>query len=220
MQRGIPILLLILLIVTPASAATEAEILALEASGEKLPPPELVTQIESELWIARNTFPVLEKIEAMPDWIPGELLIGLTEEAAARFEAGEFTELDELNDALQLVAADRFGSSTAYHFRYQSPYNPELLVPDYEGIEGVRYAEPNGVMGDGPDIRWEEPGLYTFRYAWGDCPAGCLQEHLWRIRVQDGGAEIVEEWGQELPVWLVAPQSSFGVLKGSFGTRR
>lgn len=40
----------------------------------------------------------------------------------------------------------------------------------------------------------------VFRVGWGDCPAGCIDEHRWTYRVgADGSIELVAEGGDPLP---------------------
>jgi hypothetical protein len=34
---------------------------------------------------------------------------------------------------------------------------------------------------------------------WGDCPAGCGNEHLWELQVTDDGIASFEEWGDDIP---------------------
>jgi len=40
----------------------------------------------------------------------------------------------------------------------------------------------------------------VFRIGWGDCPAGCIDEHLWTYRVgADGSVGLVAESGDPVP---------------------
>jgi hypothetical protein len=40
----------------------------------------------------------------------------------------------------------------------------------------------------------------VFRMGWGDCPAGCIEEHRWTYRVgADGSIELVGESGDPIP---------------------
>jgi hypothetical protein len=81
----------------------------------------------------------------------------------------------------------------------------------YAAAEGVGYAEPSSRAGDGNDITSTVVGFYDFRLAWGDCPAGCLYEHVWVFQVKDGAVILLDEYGDEIPV-PVDP-SSWGRLK-------
>ena len=82
----------------------------------------------------------------------GELLVGLTEEAMGQFKNGEYRGLDALNQEYGPVTMTPFQIIDALHLKFAQGYNPEYLAPLYGAAEGVRYAEPNGLIGDGDDI--------------------------------------------------------------------
>lgn len=68
--------------------------------------------------------------------------------------------------------------------------NTVALSARLKEITGVRYAEPNGVGGDPPDIRARDLGTeweLTYRLGYGDCPSGCIQEHFWIFSVSTSG---------------------------------
>jgi hypothetical protein len=203
---------------TAAAQVTEAEILALEYSGELLPPAALTAQIESDLSLIRSAKPVLEKIDVFPRWAAGEILLRLTEEAAERFDAGEHEEHNALNAKYGLSESRRFLGSPTYHFRFDLPYHPDLLSGVYDELADVEYAEPNYTCCDGPDIEYKGDRTYIFVYAWGDCMAGCLNEHVWEVQVSDGSVVILQETGDPLPSFLPAGPESWGALKSRFGT--
>jgi len=48
-------------------------------------------------------------------------------------------------------------------------------------------------------------GSYTVKVTigWGDCPAGCINQHTWTYRVgRDGGLTLLEESGVPVPASL------------------
>jgi hypothetical protein len=48
----------------------------------------------------------------------------------------------------------------------------------------------------GADDGWQ----VTVRIGWGDCPAGCINEHRWTYAVaRNGGVELLREEGDEVP---------------------
>lgn len=50
-------------------------------------------------------------------------------------------------------------------------------------------------------------GGYTIELTlgWGDCPAGCIERHVWTFEVTaEGGVRLVSESGDEVPVDLPA----------------
>jgi hypothetical protein len=77
------------------------------------------------------------------------------------------------------------------------------LSKKFEPIEGVFYAEPNGVIGDGDDIKGSiesEYLMFEFSEGWGDCPAGCIHRHYWVFHVMfDGTVEFIRSYGDPLP---------------------
>ena len=73
--------------------------------------------------------------------------------------------------------------------------NVAAALRAYRAIDGVGYAGPDAMLGDGSDIeaatvegRWH----VVFRRAWGDCPAGCINEELSFFTVADGEAVPIE----------------------------
>jgi hypothetical protein len=70
------------------------------------------------------------------------------------------------------------------------PLNMWAIGKIFNKIAGVRYAEPDGVGGDGNDIIaiLNMDNLhYKFSIGWGDCPAGCTQRRYWEYTVSAAG---------------------------------
>ena len=60
----------------------------------------------------------------------------------------------------------------------------------FEHINGIRYAEPGGWGGDGPEIQANLSASFiefTYSIGWGDCPAGCTARHYWEYTVDHHG---------------------------------
>lgn len=194
---------------------TDAEVLALEISSELLPPPDLVIQITSDLTAIRAHDPYFEAIHVMPTWMPGDLLIGLSEEAIAQFHAGTYHGLDSLNAEYGPVDVRNLILNWL-HLEFSEPYHPVVLASLYVSEEGVLFVEPNGMGVDGDDIIATELGEYTFKHGWGDCPSGCISDHYWVFTVVDGHVILVREYGDDVPV----AQSTWGELKSRFRSVR
>lgn len=81
--------------------------------------------------------------------------------------------------------------------------NPLPVAEMFSEIPSLSDAELNYLVGDGSTIKVEtEPGmiLYRFIYAWGDCPAGCINRHFWEFSVdENGNVEFMDEGGTALP---------------------
>ncbi len=75
--------------------------------------------------------------------------------------------------------------------RSDSPINTKDLAFIFSQIDGVKMAEPNGMAGDGNDIRWTSGGktgmALRFSKGWGDCPSGCIHRANWTFYVPESG---------------------------------
>ena len=82
--------------------------------------------------------------------------------------------------------------------------NTVALSKVLEGIQGILFAGPDWAIGDGSDIRLDDPteGLrYHFSIGWGDCPSGCIYRHTWHIAVAtDGRVTYLGSSGPPLPI--------------------
>jgi hypothetical protein len=208
--------LVLLIALAPSAMAQvdDATVLALELDGPGgiiRVDPDLVAAIDGELALTRGQLPNLAGIHVHPSWMPGEIIVGMTEAAFAAFLDGTFTGFDDLLAAYPLAGFTPFSFIEAVHMVFVEPLHPENLALLFAAIDGVTYAEPNHVGGDGDDITIEALGSYVFKRGWGDCPSGCIYNHYWRVEIQDGTAVIVEEWGDELPVAVQA--ASWSALK-------
>src|SRR5207247_33965 len=104
---------------------------------------------------------------------------------------------------------DRFGLTLAsFSFdvpvlRARQPLNMAAVAVLFEGIPGVLSAAPNGLFGDGDDVRASAaPNGWRLEYSVGsgDCPAGCLARHAWTFLVTpDGNVTFQGSSGAPLP---------------------
>lgn len=80
--------------------------------------------------------------------------------------------------------------------------NMDALSLRFARLPGVRYAGPNGVAGDGNDIRGWRGAVVRLDYSvgYGDCPAGCIARRSYRFDVHDDGTvEFVGASGSPPP---------------------
>lgn len=187
----------------PASLSTsvefpdqEAAILALETSGELLPPEDLYNQIHADLAAIRLAYPDMNMVTHMPPWTPGELEVTLTPEAMDQYKKGEYHGLDALNAEYGPVDIDAY--DTCLVLRFTQPYHPSVLAVHYGKADGVSRVGPVYTIGDGSHITVSLPH-YGFSFGWGDCPAGCIYRHYWDYTVVDGSVTLVKEGGDLLP---------------------
>ena len=84
----------------------------------------------------------------------------------------------------------------------ENALNILALSQKFIGIDGVIYAEPNNVVGDGNDIsafRKSDYVVYEYSLGYGDCLAGCIHKHYWTFRVSyNGNVEFVNSYGSPL----------------------
>lgn len=89
------------------------------------------------------------------------------------------------------------------------PLNVESLANLFAGITGVRFAEPNGYVGDGNDIRGSvgnERILLDYSVGYGDCPSGCIGRRFYHFAVHaDGAVEYLGPSGSPPPTPLPQP---------------
>jgi hypothetical protein len=171
---------------TPAQTATtpradaEAELLAIEASGEIVAPQPLYDRVVAELAAIRADQPTLVAIVARPSWPPSSVVISLDEEGIAAYDAGTFHAWDCPNELYHATAIED-GFLASLVVRFAGLYDIRQVLEDYLVVEHVEHAEVELTAGDGPDVCVSIDGdlhTYVFDDAGGDCPAGCT-EHLY-----------------------------------------
>ncbi len=176
----------------------DEDIIGLEFSGELLAPSSLVSQIAQDLFAIRWSYPEIAGIHVFPPWIPGKLIVALTPEAWEDYQAGTFVELDSLNTEFGAVLIDPYVPGKYLSIDYGALYHPEVLGSIYEGVDGVRYAAPSVIGGDGNDISSEQLSTYTFKRGWGDCLSGCIYADYWVFSVNGGTVELISHYGSSV----------------------
>ena len=192
----------------PASQRSDAVILAdrlMRRDGGQLlldiaARDELAREIAAGLQLVRAAHPELAGIHARERYRPSMLILGLEPPLLRRVQAmfdragrvmtlriGD-PELDALNTELGLHGAKSLGS-----FGVIFCYGPELdliaAAAAYSRLDGVSHAAPETRLGDGPDLeaaRVNGDWYLVFRNAWGDCPAGCINERFSFFVIADG----------------------------------
>ena len=85
----------------------------------------------------------------------------------------------------------------------EKSYNLYALSIMFKEIEGVNWAEPDGLIGGGNNVfakKLNDGNLYyTFMVGWADCPSGCINAHYWDVFVSiDGRVKFIKEYGDPL----------------------
>lgn len=161
-------------------------ILAVACSGSLVIDPErrqgLAAEIDRVLARVRERRPDLADIRARAAFDPRALLVGaerglLAALAHAPERKTGYAAFDALNTGLRLESVRIFSFADAALLRFAAPVNVAAAARAYREVEGVKSAEPDAVVGDGPDIAAARHGAVwhvVIDRARGDCPSGCL----------------------------------------------
>ena len=188
----------------------EAELMALCLSGELTAPDSLYYRILNDLEAIRADFgDVFEPVHGIgfrPPWMASYLLVAFDESAAQLIVDGEYHAWDELNENHH-VTEIKIGGHGLVSLVFDGRLNPHRLAEQYQVLPGALYAEPNFWIGDGPNVyaRQTDFGFsYLFRYARGDCPAGCIHNEYWYFVCEESGPTFIGHWvhrHQPEPEW-------------------
>jgi len=134
------------------------------------------------------------------------ILVDTTKEWTQAWRRGDRLTGNQQIDSLVLTYNLQLGSGwffSNYHTLISpKPLNLIALKNLFKKIDGVIDAAPDGLMGDGNDIflsKVRSNRLFTFKYGWGDCFAGCMFEHYWEIIVTpDERIRFINDYGDRL----------------------
>ncbi|MCA9753558.1 MAG: T9SS type A sorting domain-containing protein [Gemmatimonadetes bacterium] len=194
-----------------AASIPDPEALALEFSGELLAPPALVAEIEQDLALVRASNTVLEEVTVSLDWVPGQVIVGLSSSAFAEFQNGTFLGFDALNAQYGPVVMGANSFTETVHFDFEADYHPDVLAMLYGAVAGAAYAEPSYVNFAGverPDIVMEDQHVYRFEYAWLCDEFTCFNLYYWTYEVLPNGDLVVIDQGGDPPPGVDAPVPS------------
>lgn len=158
---------------------------------EPVVPEELVESIRADLELIDVLLPGASSWWALGPFIPGSMGLYLTFEAALRWEAGTYSEMETILGKYDgTVTRFRLWNSLKsgwLDIEFDEPLNTRLLADEFESIEGVQSVSLNDFIGDGNRAFYiPATGLYIFRHGYGDCPAGCIYQDVYYYQVEDG----------------------------------
>ncbi len=148
---------------------------------------------------ARDTVVDVYRIHTFPSPTTRSLLLELfgTEEWVQRLARREVPTGEPTVDSLLARYSLSIGSVYTMHdgdvlvtLGPPEPLNVQALALLFRGITGVRFSEPNGVVGDGDNIAGsvnESRMLLDYSVGSGDCPAGCTGRRFYHFAVHDDG---------------------------------
>ena len=198
-----------------AAAAAEARILAdriLQRESEDLlldgtRRRALGHEIKQALSLIRRAYPAMADVSVRQGYGRTALVLGLEgalRDAVFAAWAGDdvtappptgHAAFDALGAGLGLRAVQAYPALNSVVLHLDERANVAAALRAYRATDGVGYAEADAMLGDGSDIgaakadgRWH----FVFRLAWGDCPAGCIDEELSFFTVAGGEARLIE----------------------------
>jgi hypothetical protein len=165
------------------------------------PPAELVTSLFNALTAVhatshpvRDTIIEVHRIRAFPNPAVYEFMVNVDPAAAWTHAWRQKQALTGNATVDEMVAKYGITVREYYHWsfgevallRTARPLNMKALSARFAALPGVIWAEPNGYMGDGNDIRASAAsGGWRLDYSigFGDCPAGCINRFTWSFSV-------------------------------------
>jgi hypothetical protein len=209
---------------TPESIAqspfsnAEAEVLAIEASGDVVAPPSVYSRILHDLVAIRSASPAVADMHAMLRWSPRDVLVIFDAEGAAAVVAGTYTEWNCANALYGVSSVARHSESpqstlaNSFDLRFDHRFDAPSLAATYAALPHVVAAGADLFAGDGDDICVSMDGdsySYIFDAGSGDCPAGCIEHTYSGFATAHAGADVVAlgTWSNangSAPPWFTA----------------
>lgn len=206
-------------IITAANSvrfSDDAVVLASRMANEPRISASKAERFDENLRRVREEYPRVEGIHARPAFVLDEMLISLRTGAPwrERWRGGKLETGDaEVDRFLSKYGADGVepllppeedpppeerAKLEAFVIHFEGPLNVEALTTEFEASsKEVRYAEPNGLGGDGDDIVFERTRdgsvSYAFSEGSGDCMAGCIERRVWTVTLKPDGDMSLEE---------------------------
>jgi len=171
----------------------EAEMLAMDVTGQLRAPDQEYERIRRDLALIRATYPQLQQVIDDTDYVPNQLMVGLDNNLP-------HDGYKALNEYYLVVSEQIY-----YSFRlltFCDNLNAPVLAPQYAALPEVQWAEPNGLIGIDDFITvtvWSD-GTYWYDIDDGfmDCFDGCDCHRVWALTVSPGGTVTLVsyyEWG-------------------------
>jgi len=200
----------------------DAELMALCLSGELTAPEGLYADISRDLQKIREdlgaSYPIVTQLKFRPPWLPSCVIAGINPTLAASIRDGSFHTWDELNQRYHLTRIDVTDYLAVLYF--EGRLNSRRLAELYQAVTPGLHPEPNGLIGDGPNIYPRVSGnvrTYLYRNAWGDCMSGCIYSEYWYFLCSDSKSPVlIGHWtsGSGGMIWYFDSRLNIEVYKG------
>ena len=161
----------------------------------------LALELETVLHLVRDALPDAVDVRVHPRHAPGQLLIHfepdlwkLVEGAVTGSEGGGvlrdiYPEFDALTARLGLAGFTPYPTLQSALLCFDDQLDVEETATEFMQLKGIAWAEPNAVLGDGPDVhafRWQDHWMVIVEDAHGDCPSGCIDREFHYFSVMNG----------------------------------
>lgn len=176
----------------------EAELVALQLTGQLLASTSVYNQVRHELKLIRDTWSdsiIHVNIVFEPFWRESFIRVRATPETFDSMVAGNYHYWDSLNayfplDSISLRSNPTIGAwSASMHFRGR--LNSCRLIDSYAGLPFVESIGTDYKWVDGPvllPVRVNGKNKYFFRFADGDCYSGCGYSEFHYFSVENDSA--------------------------------
>jgi hypothetical protein len=197
---------------TPRENA-EAEWIALWLSGELVAPESLYVKVlDSRTKLLEQYIDSIPEVAIEFDYpvFKSDIRLYFSDSAKSLIRSGDYHVWDSLNNYFKVVEIDTIAFSSLYSARlsFSGRLNPSILCSEYISLPGVSKIYPEySLIGDRPGMYpWIIDNYMTFlvRDAWGDCPSGCAQSHLFYFKESDDGIDFIGDWYRppdDEPAW-------------------
>lgn len=149
------------------------------------------------------------EIVVFPLYATGDLLVGIdpTVDWTSAWQNGtRLTGNSTIDNLLDRFALNLISYSDGLKYvllRSSNKYNMIAVGERFEAVNGVRFAEPNGSVGDGNNITGsadQDGVMLTYSVGYGDCPAGCTARRYWDVAVDyTGNVVFLRSYGAPGP---------------------
>ena len=179
----------------PSRANLEAEMLAMDVSGQLRAPDGEYTRIRDDLALIRTAYPQLTSVVDDTDYVPDQLIVGL--------EAGLPTAgYEALNDFY--LVTDEAIHTWGRVLTFCDNLNAPVLAQEYQKLPEVSWADPNWLIGIDDYITVRRMGG-TYRYdiddGFMDCFDGCDCHRYWVLDVDEYGVVALISYVEQGQSW-------------------
>lgn len=215
-------------VVAQRSTPTDRQDATLLLQGTS-PTPEIdlarIAEIEKWLGRIRNAHPEVAEIHQMMGHSAGLASVILQPEANKRLE--ELVEWKIVDGGWEtgMPALDKIGAELGVRFGhgpvknmwcigFAKEYDVIAVCRRYEALAEVKHAFANPFPGDGDEIFLRQSGTklnFVFKHGWGDCTAGCINNHFHYFEVDSKADKIVKRAELKPPEWPASGIPLWGI---------